>query len=38
MPACGRSTTSTLPPAAMIASAKAMPLARIFGQRESRSM
>src|SRR5262245_32161537 len=38
MPICGRSTISTLPPAALMASAKAMPLARIFGQRESRSM
>jgi hypothetical protein len=38
MPACGRLTTSTLPPAALMASAKAMPLARIFGQRESLSI
>src|SRR5215470_6674609 len=38
IPALGRSTTSTLPPAAFIASAKATPVARIFGQRESRSM
>src|SRR5262245_28746031 len=38
MPICGRSTISTRPPAALIASAKAMPLARIFGQRESCSM
>src|SRR5436190_827698 len=38
MPICGRSTISTLPPAALMASAKAIPLARIFGQRESRSM
>jgi len=38
MPALGRSTTSALPPAARIAAAKATPVARIFGQRESRSM
>src|SRR5712671_3397333 len=38
MPACGRSTTSTLPPAALMPSAKAVPVARIFGQRESCSI
>src|SRR5882724_3286435 len=38
MPTCGRSTTSTLPPAALMPSANARPVARIFGQRESRSM
>src|SRR6185295_6409386 len=37
-PACGRSTTSTLPPALVIASPNATPLRRIAGQRESCSM
>ena len=38
IPTFGRSTTSTLPPASFTASANAMPLRRIVGQRESWSM
>src|SRR5579871_3564452 len=38
MPCFGRSMISTSPPAALKPSAKATPVARIFGQRESRSI